>query len=749
MKKSLLLLTACFLMVGCVTRSPEGRQNSENQIYSSGTEIYSNSHNSQSNKDDSDFIRIEKLYGTSAFVGTPNTSGNLAPVFYKYTQEEFIAHRESRALFYTPIDADISRYTFKCYSSNSLVFKINENSGACELHRPGTAFYILNLYANGEQEFSLARQVTCNQLKPITSFSVDSTLTVASGSSKRMNYSIAPSDATESKVITCTSSDPSVATVDSLYYVYGHKAGTAVIEAKIPNGMVSRCVVTVTGTQATSFSLSSSYTLAPGSTTTLKPTFYPSGCNYGKTMTYVSSTPSIATVDEKGLVTAISPGTCTIKATLENGYSKDITINVSQYIYPTSIVFNPKTINLDINGSKAPAFTIYPANANTQKTVTFTSSNSSVARYEDGIIKGISSGSCTITASLPGGISDTCTVNVSSIVLPTEIKLSETYLNLDVNATHQLTVTYIPSNTTDKTVTWSSSKQAVATVNNGLITTIKGGYAYIYATHSSGLKVSCSVNVKQVINPTALTLPNSLDVGIGQSVSIQYSIVPSDANTDTQITWTSSDTKVATVNYYGIINGLTKGSCIITGTLKNGISSKISVNVDYFTPTSVTIESALTVETGKFQFVNPVTTPENGRKDLITYTSSNSSIAKVDQYGCVFGINIGQATITAKLSNGASSSCVVTVIQAQDTAISISFSTKSKTISKGETFAFVYTLNPTYPTKGNVVTWTSSNSSIASVDAYGVITGKSAGTVTITGKLPNNAYDTCTITVTN
>ena len=745
MKKSLLLLTTCFLMVGCVTRSPDGRQNSGSQIYSSGTEIYSNS---QSNKDDSNFIRIEKLYGTSAFSGTPNTSGNLAPVFYKYTQEEFIAHRESRALFYTPIDADISRYTFKCYSSNSLVFKINENSGACELHRPGTAFYILNLYANGEQEFSLSRQVMCNQPKPVTSFSIDSTLTVTSGSNKRLNYSIAPSDATESKIITWTSSDSAIASVSS-GTVTGHKAGMAVIEARIPNGMVSRCVVTVTGTQATSFSLSSSYTLAPGSTTTLKPTFYPSGCNYGKTMTYVSSTPSIATVDEKGLVTAISPGTCTIKATLENGYSKDITINVSQYIYPTSIVFNPKTINLDINGSKAPAFTIYPTNANTQKTVTFTSSNSSVAKYEDGFIKGISNGSCTITASLPGGISDTCTVNVSSIVLPTEIKLSETYLNLDVNSTHQLTVTYIPSNTTDKTVTWSSSKQTVATVNNGLITTLQGGYAYIYATHSSGLKVSCSVNVKQVISPTALTLPNSLDVGIGQSVTIQYSIVPSDANTDTQITWTSSNTKVATVNYYGIINGVAKGSCIITGTLKNGISSRISVNVDYFTPTSVTIESTLTVEAGKFQFVNPVTTPENGRKDLITYTSSNSSIARVDEYGCVYGMNTGQATITAKLPNGSSSSCTVTVTQSQSIAISISFSTKSKTISVGSNFAFVYTLNPTYPTSGNTVTWTSSNSSVASVDTYGVITGRATGTVTITGRLPNGAYDTCSITVTN
>lgn len=134
--------------------------------------------------------------------------------------------------------------------------------------------------------------------------------------------------------------------------------------------------------------------------------------------------------------------------------------------------------------------------------------------------------------------------------------------------TQTLTATVAPYNATDKTVTWSSSNTAIASVANGVVTANGAGSAIITVTTVDGGKTaSCNVNV--IINVTGVALDKSnLTLGAGSSQTLTATITPIDA-TDKSVTWSSSNTTVATVSN-GVVTGNAAGSAVITVTTTDG-----------------------------------------------------------------------------------------------------------------------------------------------------------------------------------
>lgn len=211
--------------------------------------------------------------------------------------------------------------------------------------------------------------------------------------------------------------------------------------------------------------------------------------------------------------------------------------------------------------------TYTPSNA-TDKTVSWNSSNTNVATVSSsGLVTAVVPGTSTITAtSNDGGFTTSviCTVNTVSLI---GISLSlDTWL-ANVGDTVQLTVTYNPTNATNKTVTWSSSDEAVATVtSNGLIEAILFGDVVITATSQDGsYQDVCLVTVDTVPVSSVTVVPDTLELVVNDTEQLTVVVLPNNATNNT-VTWSSSDTNVITVDSSGLVTGIATGSASVTAT---------------------------------------------------------------------------------------------------------------------------------------------------------------------------------------
>ena len=164
----------------------------------------------------------------------------------------------------------------------------------------------------------------------------------------------------------------------------------------------------------------------------------------------------------------------------------------------TAVFLNKTSLTLEIGESYTLFATVSPDNA-TDKSVTWTSSDQSVAMVEDGKVTAIESGTATITATTSNGKTASCMITViepaPEVIEVTSVSLNKTSLTLEIGESEILTATVLPNNATDKSVTWTSSDQAVAMVANGEVTAVGSGIATITATVSNGKTAICRITV--------------------------------------------------------------------------------------------------------------------------------------------------------------------------------------------------------------------------------------------------------------
>ena len=201
-----------------------------------------------------------------------------------------------------------------------------------------------------------------------------------------------------------------------------------------------------------------------------------------------------------GTPTTAGTSTFTVKAANDYGSdSKELSIIIDEQtdVPVTGVSLNTSTLNLIEGGTDTLTATVEPNNA-TNRNVTWSSDNPSVATVNNGVVSAVSEGTATITVTAQGDStkSASCTVTVTAATVSvTGVTLNKTSTSLYVGDTETLTATVAPDNATNKAVTWTSSNPSVATVENGVVTALARGTAVITATAADGSGASAKVTV--------------------------------------------------------------------------------------------------------------------------------------------------------------------------------------------------------------------------------------------------------------
>ena len=326
---------------------------------------------------------------------------------------------------------------------------------------------------------------------------------------------------------------------------------------------------------------------------TLTYTISPSNAT-NKSVTWLSSNTSIATVDQNGKVTPKSKGTTTITIKTEDGEYIDsclVTINEPESI----ISINKRNLTLDIGQSETLIANILPI---TNKSVVWDSSNPSIAKVDkNGKVTAISEGTAIITvtlsedttppvitiSSLINEDTNSCTVTVKPSSIPVSaITLNKDNINLNVgDSTQELIAEVSPNNATNKNIIWSSNNEDIVIIDqDGMITGKSKGTAIIIVKSEDGVYSDyCIVNVIESIIPVIDVLLNkdNLTLNINQSEQLTYVILPNNA-TNKNVTWSSSNPDIASVEN-GMITAKTKGNAIISVITENGKIDTCNVDV--------------------------------------------------------------------------------------------------------------------------------------------------------------------------
>ncbi len=364
---------------------------------------------------------------------------------------------------------------------------------------------------------------------------------------------------------------------------------------------------------------------------------------------------------------------------------KPVVVTGGAVVEDTAISLNKTSATIAEGQSTTLSATVTPSDA-TYKSVTWTSSNPSVATVSGGKVTAVSVGTATITAKSHSGKTATCTIKVTenpNIVKPTGITLSKTSLTLSAGGSDSLTATVLPANATNKTVTWSTDNESVATVSDGTVTAVGEGTATITATTVNGKTATATVTVQGKTYPT---ISNGIYFEKPSTWGNSVNVYMFDKSTDSTVgaAWPGtpmkkdSATGVYTLEYSTTNSNLqlvfNDGSNQAPGQNQGGFDYK---NLGLYTSsgfskvvepapaqvevTSVSLnKTSATLNVGDTTSLSATVNPSNATNKNITWTSSNTNVATVSG-GVVTGVSAGTATITAKSNNGKTAAATITV----------------------------------------------------------------------------------------
>ena len=456
----------------------------------------------------------------------------------------------------------------------------------------------------------------------------------------------------------------------------------------------------------------------------------PSSGQAGNHAVTLNLDPNLIGIDRFATITITSAG-ATIEINItQQGVRVDGTVGV------TGVTLNRNATTLTVGGTETLTANVAPATA-TNRNVTWASNNTAVATVNaSGLVTAVSQGTATITATTQEGAhTATATVTVNAQVFPvTGVTLNRTTTTLQVGSTETLIVTVAPANATNRNVTWASNNTAVATVNNnGLVTALSAGTAIITVTTQDGNRTAtCTVTVTAdpiavtgvILNRSATTIP------IGGNETLIATISPANA-TNRNVTWSSSDTSIATVDANGRVTGVSMGTAVIMVTTADGGRVATCAVAVVIPVTGVTLNrTATSLVVGYTEMLTATVAPANATNQNITWRSSNTSIATVSANGLVTAVSPGTATITVTTQDGSrTATCEVAVTPVLVTGVTLNRTTTHLNVGSSETLTA--TIAPANATNRNV-TWGSNDISVATVDANGRVTAITTGTATIT-----------------
>ena len=647
-------------------------------------------------------------------------------------------------------------------SSNPDIAEVNSVTGYIVGKKIGTATIVAKLANQELIQDSCIVYVSKNNIL-LDGINVNAKeINLSVGNTYQLKYQMSPSNA-NAHDIEFISSDNSIASVSDEGQISGINHGTAIITISDKITGIKEDVIANVYNEASNNTNNvareivvdeNNITVNVGGKYEINAKVKPDEAN--QKLTYTSLNESIGSVNENGVIKGLSKGTTKIIVRAINGIEKIINLEVQEETIKLSkISLNKKSISIKEGSSERLKVTFSPTNA-TNKGLRWESDDSSIATVNSGNIVGVSVGSTIIRViSDDGEYEDTVNVTVTkanNAVYETDLILSSQSINIKANESKNISVTFVPNNVTNKNLNWRSDNPEIATVSNGLIVGKKAGTTKIYVT-SNTKKIEKTINVTvSNVEVTSIELSDSnLTMTVGDTDTLIKTIKPSNA-TNKDVTWSSSDNNIVTVDRHGSIEAKNVGTATITVRTNNGKTAKCTIKVNKKTTTQEVIEvkSVTLSNTNASMYIGDEITltatvsPSNANNKKITWSSSNTSVADVTS-GKITAKAKGTAEIIAKTSNGVSAKCKITVNQKTIAVTGISLNKETASLYKGDKLILTATISPSNATNKNV-TWTSSNNSVATVDK-GNVTTVGVGETIITAKTSNGKTATCRITV--
>ena len=355
-----------------------------------------------------------------------------------------------------------------------------------------------------------------------------------------------------------------------------------------------------------------------------------------------------------------------IKAYTDNSDIKTVAVESVSLDKTEAVLKEKETVKLNA--------TVLPENAD-NKNVHFTSDNDAVATVDDnGLVTALSSGEAVITVITEDGKKTAkCKITVEKEIIQLKtITITNAPAELEKGAQVQLGIKYIPDNTTQsKSVEWKTSDASVAVVSStGLVTAKKTGTVTITAVSKADSSIQSKVTIKVLSHITGVTVTGpSGTLYTDTKYKFTAKITPDDTTDNKTVIWSVSDSNIAQIATDGTLSFKKAGTVDVIATVKatssntiikkltvTGVKRVINVSSVALDKTTVNLKKEETVK------LNATIAPADADNKEVTYTSSNSAVAKVDNTGLVTALSSGEAVITVTTKDGSkTASCKVTV----------------------------------------------------------------------------------------
>lgn len=440
----------------------------------------------------------------------------------------------------------------------------------------------------------------------------------------------------------------------------------------------------------------------------------------GKNIVWSSNNKDVAIVDSNGVVTSTGYGVCTIYA---NYSSLSDLCTVRSGVVVSDIKLEKTKVNLSAIGQEEQVVAeVLPENAS-DKRLTYQTSNQKIATVNaDGVIKAVGIGTCAIFVNSTSNAYVGKRITVEVAIKPLSINITDKaeIKFKAVGDTKKLEATVTPAEA-NQAISWSTTDAKVATVDsNGLVTAISNGECYIKATDSEGHTDKVLVVVE--IRETQITL-NKGNIefnAIGQTETLTYEILPTNAYNKT-VTWASSNGFIASVDRNGVVTANSMGQATITAVTKNGLSANCNVTVKI--PCEAVILDKTTISSRKlneYHSISPTVLPSSITNPIFIYTSSDESIATVNKNGLIQTKGFGTANIKVAYDDKYAI-CVVTVTPIDVTGLELE-STACRFDRIGQTYQIKSTVLPTDATYPELKYEIISENAGFTVDSNGLVT---------------------------
>jgi len=643
----------------------------------------------------------------------------------------------SKALYGVYPEGTMCAFTYA--SSNANVVEVNPTTGELKAKAVGNA--TITITSANSKKATASCEITVLPAPENVSFA-QATFQIGRNNTYDLNKLMKVIPDNTCANYTFKSSNSKYVSVDANGVIKALRAGTVTITATSHNGKTATMKV-----QA----------LNAPTKVTLKPTSLKLGVDMKYDLTvsfpsktynlyrFTSSDESVVSVDANGRLTAHKKGSATITVITDN--NKTATCAVTVYDAPTFAEFLYEEYEVS-EGMKLALEPVIDEGAYTN--FTFVSSNPAVASVDaNGTVSGHVAGTTKITVKTHNGVSNKyeCTVVVKPAPAVLDYNGMPTVVisKGDKVAIPEPIALDASGNECPATYTFKSSSSSYAKISGNMVTGVKAGTVTITATSHNGrtatfkLKVVSEAITSLKLAYTDATLYTNDDYL--EALYLYAEVAGANVNYGS-VSYHSSNPNVAFVTEDGVVLGIAPGYAVITAVTNNGISATCNIRVEKLTTTLTFAQPQYSLTEGGTMQLTPVM--DAGATAEITYKSSDTSIATVDENGVVTAVKNGDAVISAATQNGLTAETKLHV-GAAPTGIYLNIT--GMNMYPGEEIVLKPELKANAAEFDASLRFESSNASVAEVDANGKIKAIAAGSAVITVTTCNGLTAKCNVQV--